>query len=302
MDIKFNVDRVSNGLYILLFGFVFLWMSLGFIKWNMIFQIVRLWPLLLIVLGLDLILRRTTLSSLRIFIPIIVIGAVFGLLNIAQNGNLFQPRITEKQIISSGVFSMDKNLDININFSSGKFMLSDGAGGGFKAELSLPQNENPNLVHKAYEKNDLYEISDSDISNYVFSPWDGDHIWDFRLDKGISGKINARTYASVNEMDLSQLSVNELGIDSNLSSSRIVLALKNVKLNINANASVVMLEIPKKIGVRIKLDKAFISDNLTETGMVQGFKEFTSLNYKDSEKKADIYLNLKFSKLDVKFY
>lgn len=302
MDIKVNVDRISSGLYILFLGFIFLWMSVGFIKWNMLFQLLRLWPLLFIIVGIDLILRRTRFNILRILTPIIVMGVSLGLISVAQNGNIFQPRTIEKQKISRENLSPEKSTDLSLDFYSGKLEVSDGEGELFNADMSMPQGEEPNLVSKSFEKEDLYQIFDSSVSNYIFSPWDNDHLWDFRLNKEALFKLNAKTYASINEIDLSKLSVTDLNLETNFSSSRIIVAPKSSRLNINANSSYITLEIPKKVGVKLKLEKMFIMDNFSELGLTQGFKEYTSTNYGESEKKVDVYLNLKFSQIEIRFY
>lgn len=302
MEIKVNVDRISNGLYILFMGFVFLWMSVGFIRWNMIFQLVRFWPLLFVIVGIDLILRKTPLTFLRILTPLIVIGAIMSMILVAQDGNIFKPRAIEKQKISRDVSSLQKISDLNLDFHSGKLKISDGEAELFKADISVPQGENPSLIFKSFDKEDLYDVSDSDVSNYVFSPWDGDHVWDFKVNKEAPLKINAKTYASINEMDLSKLSVTDLNLDSNMSSNKIVVAPISSKLNINANFSYVTLELPKSVGVKIKLEKSFIMDNFANLGLIQGFKEYTSANYGESDKKVEIYLNLKLSKVEARFY
>jgi len=302
MEIKFNIDRVSNGLYILFIGFIFLWMSLGFIRWNMIFQFLRLWPLLFVVVGLDLILRKTRFSSLRIAIPIIVMSVTFGLINVAQDGNIFHPRTIEKQKISRDVLSSERVSDLDLNFYSGKLRIEDGASELLRADMSMPKGEDPNLFFKSFEKEDLYQISDNDVSNYVFSPWDNDHLWDFRLNNEAPFKLNVKTYASINEADLSNLSVTEINLDTNFSSNRIIVGQKTSKLNVNANGSYIILEIPKKMGIKIKLEKMFISDNFSDLNLSQGFKEYMSANYAESEKKVDVFLNLKLSQIEVRFY
>lgn len=302
MEIKVNVDRVSSGLYILFFGFIFLWMSVGFIKWSMIFQLLRLWPLLFVIVGLDLILRRTRFNILRIAMPLVVMTVAFSLINVAQDGNIFHPRTIEKQKVSRENLLSGKTTDLSLDFYSGKLKISDGESELFKADMSMPQGKEPNLVSKSFEKEDLYQVSDSDVSNYIFSPWDGDHSWDFRLNKEIPFKLNAKTYATINEIDLSKLSVADLNLDTNFSSSRIIVAPKSARLTINANSSYVALEIPKKIGVKIKLEKMFIMDNFADLGLTQGFKEYASANYGESEKKVEIYLNLKLSQIEVRFY
>jgi hypothetical protein len=299
---KVDVEKISSGLYILLAGFVFLWMTLGFIKWNMIFQLLRLWPLFFVIVGIDLILGKTRLSFLRLISPVIVIGVVIGLIYVSQDGNIFNPRIIERQKISHEVISKEKIADINIDFSSGNLKISDGENELINADINMPKGEKPILIFKNFEKEDLYEISDSSISNYVFSPWDGDHIWDFRVNREVPMKIKANTYVSNNEINLSKLSVSDFIFNDSFSSSRIILGENVKKIRINSTGSKINIEIPKNMGLKIKLEKILIMDNFEEMGLNRGFKEYTSYNYDNVEKKVDIDLNLKFSQFEIKFY
>jgi len=251
---------------------------------------------------MDLILRRTRFNILRIVTPLVVMGVILALINVAQDGNIFQPRIIEKQKISRENLLPGKSTDLSLDFYSGKLKIGDGEGELLKADISMPKGEEPNLIYKSFEKEDLYQISDSKISNYIFSPWDGDHIWDFKLNKEVPFNLNVKTYASMNEIDLSKLSVADFSLDTNFSSNRIIVAPRSGKLSINANSSYITLEIPKKIGVKIKLEKMFIADNFADLGLTQGFKEYTSANYGESEKKVDMYLNLKLSQIEIRFY
>lgn len=302
MEKKIDIERISSGIYILLAGFVLLWMTLGFIKWNMIFQLLRLWPLFFVVVGIDLILSRTRLSPLRLISPVIVIGIVIGMIYVSQDGNIFRPRIIEKQKISHDVVSKDKIADININLSSGNLRILDGEDELMKADLFMPEDEKPFLISKNFEKEDLFEISDSPVSDYVFSPWDKDHLWDFRINKEISVKIKANTYVSNNDINLSKLEVSDFIIDSGFSWNKIILGENVKKIRIDAIGSKISIEIPKTMGIKIKLDKLIIMDNFDEMGLNRGFKEYTSSNYNDVKKRVDMDLNIKFSQFEIKFY
>ncbi len=277
-------------------------MTLGFIKWNMIFQFLRLWPLFFVIVGVDLILSKTRFYFLKLISPVIVIGLVIGLIYVSQNGNIFRPRMIEKQKISHDVISKERIADINIDFSSGNLRILDGEDELMKADLSMPEGEKPFLISKNFEKEDLFEISDSPTSNYVFSPWDKDHLWDFRINKEVPAKIKANTYVGNNEINMSKLSVSDLIIDSSFSLNKITLGKSVKKIKINSTGSKISMEIPKNMGIKIKLEKMLIIDNLDESGLDKGFKEYTSSNYDDVKEKVDMDLNLKISQFEIKFY
>ncbi|MCK4525182.1 MAG: hypothetical protein KAU07_01985 [Candidatus Andersenbacteria bacterium] len=299
---KTHIERISNGLYILLFGFVFLWVSLGFVKINVIFQFLRLWPLFFIVVGIEIIFKRTKLSFFKLLSPIIVISSVIGIMYVSQAGDLFHQRQVEIFKINQNFSSDEKIADFNVNFSSGLLLVTDSRNNSISGDLSVPKGIVPELNFKEFEKEDLYEIYGNPLSDYVFSPWDNNHKWDIRIGSNIPSKMKIKTYASKNKFNISNLSVSDFILDTKISSNEIILNDTIEKLRINSVGSKLSILIPKEIGVKISLNKFLITDNFNELGLDRGFKEYVSPNYEDVTKRIDMDLDLKFSELEIKYY
>jgi len=299
---KTNIERVSNGLYILLFGFVFLWVSLGFVKVSIIFQLLRLWPLFFVIVGIEVIFRKTKFSFLKLLSPIIVIGAVIGIIYVSQAGDLFQQRKIEIFKINQD-FSINKKIaDLNIDFSYGSLLITDAQNNSISGDLSVPEKIVPMLNFREFEKENLYEISGDPLSDYIFSPWDNSHIWDIRVGKNIPSKMKIKTYASKNKFNMSDLSVSDFTLDTRASLNEIIINDAIKKLRITSTGSKLSIVIPREMGVKISLNKFLIIDNFKDLGMNRGFKEYVSPNYEDVTKKVDIDLDLKFSGLEIKYY
>ena len=296
------LNRITNGLYILLFGFVFLWISLGFIKFNILYQLLKLWPLFFIVVGIEMVFRKTKLSFLKIVSPMIVICSIIGIIYVSQDGNLFKPREIEVFKINQQIDFEEKTVDVNLNFSSGRLLLSENENNFIMGDLSVPKGIVPLTNYREFDLENIYEISGNSKSNYVFSPWDSHHLWDIRIGKEIPVKIRSNVYLSVNRFNASDITVSDLVLDSRLSSSEIIINDRIKKIRINSIGSEISLRIPKEMGVKISLDKFLITDNFKELGMERGFKEYVSSNYDSVTKKVDIDLDLKFSRIDIRYY
>ncbi len=300
---KTTIERVSNGLHILLFGLVLLWITLGFISSNVIFQLLRLWPLFFVVAGIEIIFRRTKFYFLKIISAIIVICSVVGIIYVSQGGNFFRQRNAEMFKISQEI-SGGKTADLNIDFSFGTLFVDDAPGNAISGDLSIAPEAVPELNFKKFEKEDFYGISSSHLSDYAFSPWDGNHIWDIRIGKTVLSKAKAKTYASKNKFNFSNLKTSEFTLDAMASSNEIILSENIRKARISSFASELSILIPKEMGVKILLNKLLITDNFKELGMERGFKEYVNQNYKnkDVSNKMEIDLDLKLSKLEIKYY
>ncbi len=295
------INKISNGLYILLAGFVFLWIMLGFISWNIVFQFLRLWPLFFIVVGIDTIFGRTKLFYLRIISPILVISAVLGIIYVSQDGDFFHPREIELYKVNKEAVSLERITDFSFDISSGKLTLTDCGDNLINADLHVPKGNEPNVNFKKFEGEDLYEISEGFSNDYVFAPWDSRHSWDVEINKKASVKIKAKTNTSVNKFDVSELSISSFTLDTKFSSNEIILNENIEKVRINSLGSKLGIVIPKEVGIKISLDKFLITDNFKEIGLNRNFKEYISPNYNDVEKKIDLDLSLKLSQLEIKF-
>ncbi|MCK4591933.1 hypothetical protein KAT63_00665 [Candidatus Parcubacteria bacterium] len=299
---KTHIERISNGLYVLLFGFVFLWISLGFVKINIIFQFLKLWPLFFVVIGIEIIFKRTKFSFLKLLSPIIVVSSVIGIIFVSQDGDLFHQRQIEIFKINQDFSSDGKIADFNVKFSLGELFITDAQNNSISGDLFVPKGIVPELNFKEFEKEDLYEISGNSLSEYVFSPWDSSRTWDIRIGRNIPSKIKIKTYASKNKFNISNLSVSDFILDTKISSNEIILNDTIEKLRINSVGSKLSILIPKEIGVKISLNKFLVTDNFKELGLDRGFKEYVSPNYEDVTKRIDIDLDLKFSELEIKYY
>jgi hypothetical protein len=255
-----------------------------------------------VVVGIEIIFKRTKFSFLKLLSPIIVVSSVIGIIFVSQDGDLFHQRQIEIFKINQDFSSDEKIADFNVNFSLGELFITDAQNNSISGDLSVPKGIIPELNFKEFEKEDLYEISGNPLSEYVFSPWDNSRTWDIRIGRNVPSKIKIKTYASKNKFNVSNLSVSDFILDTRISSNEIILNDTIEKLRINSVGSKLSILIPKEIGVKISLNKFLITDNFKELGLNRGFKEYISPNYEDVTKRVDMDLDLKFSELEIKYY
>ncbi len=69
-----KADKIILGVTLILFGILFLFANLHILDWNFISGLWKLWPLVLVLWGLDLILKESPLLKTIIFL-LLVLGA-----------------------------------------------------------------------------------------------------------------------------------------------------------------------------------------------------------------------------------
>lgn len=286
----------------LLAGFILLLITFGIFGWSIIFQLLRLWPLFFVIVGIEMIFYKARAPFLKIISPVIVIISVGWVIYIYQGGDIFHIRKVELFKISQGIISPEKITDFNIDFSYGKLKITNENENLISGNVSMPIGAKPTINFKEFEKEDLYQISSNPVNRYSFSPWDSDHSWLLGIGEKTPAKIEVKTYAGSNEVDMSNLSATDFVLNTTFSSNEVIFGKKTRKANIESFGSAISIMIPKEMGLKISLDKLFIIDNFEELEMKRGFKKYVSPNYETVEDRVDLDLTLKLSKLEIKFY
>ena len=300
-NMKTIMEKISSGLYMLLFGFVFLWITLGFVQFNILFQFLRLWPLFFVVVGIEVIFKRTKIAFLKVLSPLIVIFFVIWIVSVSQNGDFFHKREIESYKIYQQVSSNNKTTELNVDFSSGKLLISSESENAISGSLVVPKGIVPNKQFTEFEKENIYAVSNNSANEYVFGPWDDNHLWDIRVSENIPIKIKAKTYTSRNKFNFSDFNISEFTLDTSGSSSEIFLNEDMKKVRVNSIGSKIVIVIPQNIGIRISFDKFFIINNFEKLGLKKKHKEYVSYDYEKAMKKLDIDLDLKFSQVDIRY-
>ena len=298
-----NRRGIFKGLIIILLGLIFLANNFQILPWGVWYELIRLWPVILIAIGTHLIFRKSSLSFLQILSPLIIIAAIGGAIYLSQVG--------EKYEKVDQVFRFEQPLSpdltrasISISFGAGRLRLEGGSTYLFDGDLVTPSWLRPKMRYKVIDREGFLELSEEGRRDrFRFGRWGKDHSWDLRLNNGIPLALRIKTGASSNHLDLSPLKVTYLELDTGASKNEIKFGdSASVRANIHAGASQIKLLIPQSMGIRIKADTALTSSNLMELGFRKEGDVYTSKNYSTAETRVDLDLNVGVSSLRVELY
>jgi len=189
-------------------GTVFLLANFGYLEWNSLNLLLKLWPLLLVALGLDLIFQgRSALATvLGVLLAIVIMGAVawYALANTATD-RVGNTSVSQKLEGATSV-------DVRISDPTGRMEISAGADSGSLLEGSIDLVGN-NILSQDYEVQDNHGSLDLSMQGTAWGPWMAgfdDPLWQFELSREVPVTLTAETAAGSLQLDLTGINIDEL--------------------------------------------------------------------------------------------
>lgn len=289
----FNAGKFFFGLIVITIGILFLTQNLGWIKGDLFFNFWRLWPLILIGIGLSLLSFRGWFSTLiGIIIGLVMVGLVLLIifLPIGERGEI------QVETINISKEALAKSAIIEIKTGAGELKISGGSdvllSGSFESNFLQ-------LFQKSELKGDIQRINLETRGKWplVGKKW---NTLDLLINPGIPTSLNIDAGATKMDLDLTEVMIQELDIDEGASSIRINMGdkVEESRLRINAGVSSINITLPRSVGAQVTVDSGLSSKNLVNFVQIDS-KHYESTNYGTAEKKINIDLKLGVSSLNI---
>lgn len=233
---------VAFPLVLISLGVAFLLVNLGFLHgltWARVFQ---LWPLLIILAGVDLLLRpRSYLAAAVVDIAIIVAafayllsGATVGPANLSYTANIPRAGVTD--------------LGLTVNYGAGAFTLS---GGG--TDLVAVSSSSQDISSTVDQRNTGATVVVSSDTNTVFGIDGRDRRWNVRLPSDVRTNMTLNLGAGDFDVDLSNVKLTRGTVNSGASDLTVTLPKPSgdVPLKISSGASSVTIVVPAGVAYSV---------------------------------------------------
>jgi hypothetical protein len=286
------------GTSLVLVGLIFLLNNMGFLDPGIWLTLLRLWPLYLIILGINIIFGRGRLSFIGpLLLALIVIIVIFlyqgqgrdlGLIHGKDIRQDLEPGVIHGELdIKTGATRLD------IGAEEGEFL--------YTGRLTYGRGH-PQLNYKRIGERALVFIAPDKRGGNFIRPRLGETRSTLQLglstyipwDIGVSGGVIS------GDMDLSQLNVGLLKLDSGITSLNMKFGWnsKGAKIRLDGGICKVQLLLPKGLPTRIYVNSALMSGNIKDIGLNKNGKEYTTPGYSQG---LDIEISAGISKVDVVF-
>lgn len=297
-----SFNRLFWGLFIILLGVLFMGISIGWWNSNIWLDILSLWPVLIILLGISIIFGD---KPIGLFLLIIIL--ILSVAYVANLGNV-KTKIERKtgSSLTQTVNSFEENLSLETKRV--KFTLDLGA-------LSLNLNStSESLVKgefiggsvnvKKQMSGDLESVQIRDSSDIKISRLKNDRTLNLSITDKLPVEIDLNTGASKETLDFSRIHLTKLSLNSGASKSEIKLGQLEYKidLEINTGASKINLSLPENYALKIRNDSALVNNNFNQLGLDKIDKGYQSKDYGTNGKQISVVISAGASTINIERY
>ena len=269
------------GIILVLLGVVFLLQSLDVLPWGLWGTIWRLWPVILIAIGLNIILSR---------INFWLAGGVVLTVLVASLGIAIWYYGPGDRVGTSS-FSEPlgdlQSAEVEINFGAGKLIIS-----------SLPEDSSNFVEARADDGGLTKELNRSagrgTLKLSMERKWwrwgDVSVTWEVKLSRTLPLELIVKSGASDMELNLTDLKMGEFRLDTGASRANVVMPAKAglTRASITAGAANVTITIPEGVAARVKTDTGLASIDVDEGRFPRSGDYYLSPNFDTAENRLDL--------------
>lgn len=269
-------------------GVILLLNTLGILDWSIWWQLLRLWPILLIAAGLDLLLGRYSVWG-SLLAAVLVLVLLAGALWLSLDGNLGQRGLQTEQIRQAlgeatraevvvepgvGVLNLEALLE-SADLIQGTIRLSKGE--------EIDQDLTASGQQIRYELRTLEESWTTPLGG-----WNTGRIWDLGLTPGAALNLAAVLAVGEAHLDLSGLDINDLQVEMGLGRIELTLPAEGrFEGKLESGMAQIVIRVPQGMELRTGGDLGLVFRDLPE-GYQQDGDSITSPGYTGAENRVDL--------------
>ncbi len=336
-----KVNKLMEGLTFLLIGTILLANTLGILDWSVWLNLFKLWPLLVISVGISLIFRGKGLAfmgPLIIFLGIIAgVGASY--MGISFEGEivreiktLSREIVIEVEKVPETEVALETEItpeigtppDTEITLETEVALETKGYPEIERASIALNLDvgkltlgESTPLLYecisqyqyKEFEPFEKFSLTEKEADILIYhSPITKKRIsnnikndWQLKLNNKIIYDLSIKTGAIDTDCNLSGFKIEKLYIESGASNINLIIPQYDSKIIIDSGVSNIDIAIPKNVGATVNIASGIAVKDLDVDDFIKKDSTYISNNYDYSEFKTMIEIDCGVSNIDVNY-
>lgn len=301
-------DGIGVGLTFIFIGVIWMLLKLGYINFSIIGALVDLWPLIFVVIGVNILFRRVAYIGLLTWVgfltAIVAYGFYFQPQDVFFNDNgiqneLFGNQTTNSSTVTSiSTLSDSVPLEGNEQIKEGNLSLNFGTG---NVTMGVSKNNLVDYVIPENIMNTRFDL-DGNTADLDFSEKNNLNLsrivrnqlnYDIFLSDQIQWYMNINMGAADCKLNLSEVPVRELEINGGAGDFDLTLSDLTDKCDIKLNmaAGDANLVVPKNVGLRIMTNGLVSDNNFEAEGLSKVDGEFVTPGVETAQKVIEIEIN-----------
>jgi hypothetical protein len=294
LDSLLRGHGLAGPVFLIGLGVVLLFNNFGHLPWNAWEMILRLWPVLIIAIGLDIIIgRRSAWGSLLALV--LMLSIVAGALLLMGLGNT-----GEDTPVKWNWTANITQIDATLNPAIGSLRVNNLMGGDSLAEgvLHLLKGED---VDTQQLSNGTFTIKSK--GNFFFlaigksSRWK----WDLNFTPSVPIDLTVNMGVGEAELDLNRLRIAQLDVSLGVGKITVVLPAKAMQGKIDCAIGETVITVPRGVEVQVKVNAGITSVD-TPSSFTHNGDYYTSAGYHDSgATRIDLEVDQAIGHLEIKY-
>ncbi len=290
--------NIGLGIGLIAVGAVWLLQTMGLITFNVFTSITQLWPLILVVVGINIIFRGNGTVRLVTWMAFFAAVFIYGYYNPAVNNH--KALINGKTHVIEKLEATDSGV-LKINAGAAEMNLKSGT-----ANLAEIWSNIPNMNYSTDYNNGNKDARISVGSREPSGLWNFGDIrgrrMELSLNQDVAWDVDVDFGAGTSRLDFSDVKLGKADLDIGAGSLSMYVGSNNAQTDIklDAGASSIELYVPKTSGVAITAESALSSTNIDELGLIREGRRYTSGNYDEAQNKINIDLHMGMGSFELK--
>ncbi len=297
-------SNIIFGTVLICLGILFLLNTFNLISWHTWNLIIRFWPLILVIIGLNILLKR---SKLWWIVPIIIIVLFVTLIfGSPESIRPFRNYFSDKEYSGNYSYSRDikeelDNFQVDINYKAGVFVLSDTDDEDKLCNANLTYYDiKPEIDYNYKRTSRRGHLTLEQQGEVRFNNLADNNLWKLKLSREFPLSIIMNAGAGKIDMDISNLKVSKLNVNAGVGDLTIEYNDYDTESTINSGAANIKLYIPSQTAVKITTSAVLNNNNFEEAGLIKlSNKLYQSENIGEAEHRVNIDISTSASNIDL---
>ncbi len=303
MGKKKDRSNIIVGTVLICLGLLFLLNTFNLISWQTWNLIIHFWPVIFIIIGLNILFKR---SKLWWLVPLLII-ILFLALIFASSLDMqpFKHHFSDEEYSGNYSYSRDlkkdlEELQVDINYKAGELILTEADNEKLCTANLKYYNLKPDIKYKFQETTSRGHLLIEQQEKVKINKLTDGSLWEVDLTRHVPLFINMNTGAGKIDLDISELKVAQLNVNSGVSDLKIRYNNYDTKSVIKSGASNIKLYIPSQTAIKITTSAVINNNNFEDAGLIKlSNKLYQSKNIGKANHRVSLNISTSASNIDL---